>query len=91
MTTIRVRTAIALALAIVGMTASPVVADLTFTIGGTWDTDARRNAATAGRRDLDTYRLAAGDLQAEVRRHFRWYYDEGLAAAVGAARATRAA
>ena len=47
MTTIRVRTAIALALAIVGMTASPVVADLTFTIGGTWDTDARRNAATA--------------------------------------------
>jgi hypothetical protein len=51
----------------------------------------RRNAATAGRRDLDAYRLAAGDLLAEVRRHFRWYYDEGLAAAVGAGRASRAA
>ncbi len=43
----RLGAAIATAVAAVVVTASPVVADLTFTIGGSWDTDARRNAATA--------------------------------------------
>lgn len=43
----------------------------------------RRNAATG--RDLDGYRRQAGDLVAEVRRHFRWYYDHGLGFAVGRA------
>ena len=43
----RLRAGIAVAVAVAGMTAAPVLADLTFTIGGTWDTDARRSAATA--------------------------------------------
>lgn len=51
----------------------------------------RRNAALAGHRDLDAYRLAAGDLLAEVHRHFRWYFAEGLPLAVGGGRTTRAA
>lgn len=42
----------------------------------------RRNVA-AVRRDLTAYRVAAGPLVDEVRRHFRWYYEEGLKIAIG--------
>lgn len=41
----------------------------------------RRNAATG--RDLAAYRREAGGLVAEVRRHFRWYHEEGLRLALG--------
>jgi hypothetical protein len=36
------------------------------------------NRAPAGHRDLDGFRDEAGPLLAEVRRHFRWYYEEGV-------------
>ena len=45
---LRAAIAVALAVAVMPVMAVPSVrADLTFTIGGTWDTDARRSAATA--------------------------------------------
>lgn len=50
----------------------------------------RRNAADRGR-DLSAYRRAAADLLPEVRRHFRWYYDEGTRLAIGGPSVTRAA
>jgi hypothetical protein len=37
----------------------------------------RSNAGPSPGRDLAPYREEAGDLIAEVRRHFRWYYEEG--------------
>lgn len=36
------------------------------------------NRAPSGHRDLDRFREEAGPLLAEVRRHFRWYYEEGV-------------
>ena len=36
------------------------------------------NRAPAGHRDVDRFRDEAGPLLAEVRRHFRWYYEEGV-------------
>jgi hypothetical protein len=36
------------------------------------------NRSPAGHRDLDRFRDEAGPLLAEVRRHFRWYYEEGV-------------
>jgi hypothetical protein len=39
---------------------------------------ARRNAGPRPGRDLGPYREEAGSLVAEVRRHFAWYYDEGV-------------
>jgi len=36
------------------------------------------NRAPAGNRDLDRFRDEAGPLLAEVRRYFRWYYEEGV-------------
>lgn len=43
----------------------------------------RRNAAATRCRDLTAYRVEAGALADEVRRHFRWYYEEGLELAIG--------
>jgi hypothetical protein len=37
----------------------------------------RRNVGPRPGRDLAPYRTEAGSLIAEVRRHFRWYYEEG--------------
>lgn len=51
----------------------------------------RRNAADVGSRDLDAYRAAAGALMGDVRRHFRWYYDEGVGLAIGGLPAARVA
>jgi hypothetical protein len=50
----------------------------------------RRNAAV-GERDLEAYRSAAGGLLAEVRRHFHWYYHEGVRLTIGGPRPGRAA
>ena len=36
------------------------------------------NRSPGGHRDLDRFRDEAGPLLAEVRRHFRWYYEEGV-------------
>lgn len=54
----------------------------------------RRNVAgpAAAGRDLAAYRRAVGPLVDEVRRHFRWYYDDGVRLALGQpAAGTRAA
>lgn len=50
----------------------------------------RHNAAAAGR-DLDGYRSAAGTLLSDVRRHFRWYYEDGIRLAIGSPRPGQAA
>ena len=50
----------------------------------------RRNAA-AGERDLEAYRVVAGELLAEVHRHFHWYYREGVRLTIGGPRPGRAA
>ena len=36
------------------------------------------NRSLRGQRNLDCYRDEAGPLMAEVHRHFRWYYEEGV-------------
>ena len=38
----------------------------------------RSNVGPRPHRDLDDYRAEAGGLVADVRRHFAWYYDEGV-------------
>lgn len=49
------------------------------------------NCAPEGRRDLSPYREEAGPLFIEVRRYFRWYYEEGVHLAIRGGRPLRAA